>query len=250
MQVHAGGSYLQWSFPTLPYIVSNGVLPAETKAVLFGPPKKGKSLLTNQLAISVLHGKDWMGFKTAPKKILYCNFEVPHNAWQTRLRKYCRATHTALTDNLLLVSNLKGIKINTPTGQMELEREISVHQPQLLIADPWFKMLSGGGNTAGDIEPGLDFLDRMIDEYKLTVLIVAHSRKTLVTKGGAVDFGSQELSGAYQLAQWMDTIITLIPLDRTGERIQLQFECRRGEDEVKPVNLKLNRSMAGFEVLP
>jgi RecA-family ATPase len=76
IDVYDGSTYLSQTFPDLPYIVGNGIMPTAMKAIMFGPPKKGKSLVLNQLALSVIHGKDWLGFKTNRKKVLYMNFEV------------------------------------------------------------------------------------------------------------------------------------------------------------------------------
>ena len=133
MDVYRGSDYLAQAFPDLPYIVGSGIMPTAMKAVMFGPPKKGKSLVLNQLAISVIHGIDWMGFKPNQKKVLYMNFEVGHKGWQYRLRKYCRGTGVVLSDNLLLVSDLMGIRLDTPTGQVEMEKLVSVHKPHLLF---------------------------------------------------------------------------------------------------------------------
>ncbi|KKL16987.1 hypothetical protein LCGC14_2490100, partial [marine sediment metagenome] len=32
-------------FPDLPFIVGSGIMPTAMKAILFGPPKKGKSIV-------------------------------------------------------------------------------------------------------------------------------------------------------------------------------------------------------------
>ena len=88
--MYSGASYLAQTFPNYPFIVGDGIMPTAMKAIMFGPPKKGKSIVLNQLAISVIHGIDWMGFKTNPKRVIYMNFEVGNRAWQVRLRKYCK----------------------------------------------------------------------------------------------------------------------------------------------------------------
>lgn len=223
-------------------------MPTAMKAIMFGPPKKGKSLVLNQLAMSVIHGIDWMGFKTNQKKVLYMNFEVGHRSWQVRLRKYCRGTGIVLNDNLLLVSDLMGMRLDTPTGQAEMEKLVAIHKPHLVIFDPFKKIITGSSNSEESVLACTDFCDKLIFQYGVSIFICHHSRKSKVTQSGVLDLGAQEMTGMYHLAQWVDTIISLIPV--TQDKVRLEFECRHSEDIIRPVNLALNRSIAGFEVVP
>ena len=248
MDVYAGASYLAQTFPDLPYIVGSGIMPTAMKAIMFGPPKKGKSLTLNQLAVSVIHGIDWLGFKTNQKRVLYMNFEVGHRSWQIRLRKYCRGTGVVLNDNLLLVSNLMGIRLDTPTGQAELEKLVSIHKPHLIIFDPFKKIISSSSTNEESVLACTDFCDKLIFQYGVSVFICHHTRKSKVTQTGVLDLGAQEMTGTYHLAQWVDSMISLVPL--APDKIRLEFESRHSEDIIRPVNLALNRSIAGFEVVP
>ena len=248
MDIYSGASYLSQTFPDLPYIVGSGIMPTAMKAIMFGPPKKGKSLVLNQLAVAVIHGVSWMGFKTNPKRVLYMNFEIGHKSWQIRLRKYCKVTGMILTDNLLLSSNLMGVRLDTPAGQAEMEKLVSIHKPHLVIYDPFKKIISSSSNDAESVLACTDFLDKLIFNYGVSVFICHHTRKSKVAQSGVLDLGAQEMTGVYHLAQWADTIISLIPLAQ--DKIRLEFECRCAEDILKPINLMLNRNMAGFEVVP
>lgn len=247
MDVYSGAGYLTQTFPDLPYIVGSGIMPTAMKGIMFGPPKKGKSLVLNQLALSVIHGMDWMGFKTNQKRVLYLNFEVGHKAWQVRLRKYCKGTGLVLSDQLLLVSNLMGLRLDTSEGQVELEKLVSVHKPHLLILDPFYKVISVSSGGEENVIVCTDFLDKLIYNWGLSVLICHHSRKTKVTQAGTIDLGSQEMMGGH-LARWVDSIISLVPV--ATDKVKLEFESRHAEDIIKPVNLALNRNTAGFEVVP
>jgi len=248
LDVYAGASYLAQTFPSLPYIVGNGIMPTAMKAIMFGPPKKGKSLVLNQLAIAVIHGIDWMGFKTNQKRVLYMNFEVGHRSWQIRLHKYCKGTGLVLNNNLLLVSDLMGIRLDTPAGQAELEKLVSVHKPHLIMFDPFKKIISGSSTNEESVLGATDFCDKLIFNYGVSIFICHHTRKSKVVQSGVLDLGAQEMTGVYHLAQWVDTIISLIPVAQ--DKVRLEFECRNSEDMIRPVNLALNRSTAGFEVVP
>jgi len=248
LDVYNGSTYLSQTFPDLPFVIGSGILPTAARAIIFGPPKKGKSIVMNQMAISVSHGLPWFGFKTNIKKVLYLNFEVGHRAWQLRLRKYCRGTGLSLTDNLLLVSNLMGVKLDTPMGQAELEKLVAIHNPNMLIIDPFKKVLTTSPNNEDSVLACTDFFDKLVFSYGTAVFICHHTRKSKIAQSGIVDLGAQEMTGVYHLAQWVDSIISLIPV--ATDKVRLEFELRHAEDEVKPINLALNRQIAGFEVVP
>lgn len=246
--MYDGNTYLSQVFPDLPYIISDGVLPTAMKAVMFGPPKKGKSIMLNQLAISVIHGKDWIGFKTNPKKVLYMNFEVGHKAWQVRLRKFCRGSGMSLTGRLCLVSDLMGIKLDTAVGQAEMEKLISIHNPNILILDPFKKIITGSSTSEECVMACTDFLDKLISNYGISVLLCHHTRKSKIAQSGVIDLGAQEMTGTYHIAQWVDSIISFVPV--ATDKIRLEFECRHSEDALMPINLKLDRAKVSFEVVP
>jgi len=223
-------------------------MPTAMKAILFGPPKKGKSLTLNQLAVAVIHGIDWFGFKTNQKRVLYMNFEVGHRSWQTRLRKYCRGTGMVLNENLLLISDLMGIRLDTPDGQAEMEKLVAVHKPHLVVFDPFKKMISSSSTNEESVLACTDFCDKLIFNYGVSIFICHHTRKSKVIQSGVLDLGAQEMTGTYHLAQWVDTMVSLVPVAQ--DKIRLEFECRHSEDINRPINLALNRATAGFEVVP
>lgn len=248
IDVYDGSTYLTQTFPDLPYIVGSGIMPTAMKAIMFGPPKKGKSIVLNQLALSVIHGQDWFGFKTHPKRVLYMNFEVGHKSWQIRLRKYCKGSGVGMNGNLLLVSDLMGIRLDTPTGQVEMEKLVAVHKPHLVIFDPFKKIISASSSAEENVLACTDFLDKLIYNYGVSIFICHHVRKSKIAQSGVVDLGSQEMMGTSHLAQWVDSMVSLVPVAQ--DKVRLEFELRHGEDIVKPINLELDRAMAGFKVVP
>lgn len=153
-----------------------------------------------------------------------------------------------LTDNIQLLSDLMGLRLDTPAGQAEMEKLVAIHKPHLIVYDPFKKMITGSSNNEESVLACTDFLDKLIFNYGVSIFICHHSRKSKVAQSGVVDLGSQEMTGMYHLAQWVDTIVQLIPV--ANDKIRLEFECRNSEDMNKPINLALNRSIAGFEVVP
>ena len=248
MEVYPLGQYLQLKHQALPFIISDGVLPAEKKALLFGAPKIGKSLLLNQLVLSVGNGADWLGFKTVARRVLDLNFEISHTEWQKRWRRYSSAAKLPPRDDILVVSDLMGLKLDTPAGQAELDKVIVQHQPALVAIDPLYKVLSASTREATNVLVLLDFLDKMIAQYRVAVIIIAHRRKSRTTPSGQViDLGAEELSGIGELVGWCDSVLWMVSVAK--DKVRLEFQCRHAEKELLPINLQLNRAKAGFDVV-
>lgn len=247
IDVYDGSDYLKRVFPELPYIIEKGIMPTGMKAILFGPPKRGKSIMLNQLALAVANGKEWLGFKTNPKVVLYMNFEIGHKSWQRRLTKLCHGAGVPLNHNLRLVSDLMGTRLDTPLGQAEMEKAVAIHKPQLVILDPFYKTISGSSADEECAMACTDFLDKLIIQYAISVIICHHVRKEKISHSGVVDLGSQEMMGGH-LQRWADSIIRLLPVSE--DRVRLEFELRHAEEPLVPVNLLLDRKMAGFVVVP
>jgi RecA-family ATPase len=108
-------------------------------------------------------------------------------------------------------------------------------------------MISASSTSEENVWICTDFLDKLIFTYGVSILICHHSRKTKITQTGTMDLGSQEMMGGH-LQRWVDSIISLTPV--AADKVKLEFELRQAEDLVKPINLSLNRNIAGFEVVP
>ena len=141
-----------------------------------------------------------------------------------------------------------GVRLDTPTGQAEMEKLVSIHKPQLIIFDPFKKMISSSSTNEESVLACTDFCDKLIFNYGVSIFICHHTRKSKIAQSGVIDLGAQEMTGVYHLAQWVDSIISLVPMAQ--DKIRLEFELRTAENMVRPVNLALNRSVAGFEVVP
>ena len=114
--------------------------------------------------------------------------------------------------------------------------------------DPFKKIISASSTNEESVVACTDFLDKLVFTYGVSIFICHHTRKSKVVQSGVLDLGAQEMTGTYHLAQWVDTIVSLIPVAQ--DKIRLEFECRHSEDIIRPVNLALNRNLAGFEVVP
>jgi len=99
------------------------------------------------------------------------------------------------------------MKLDKQGGRDMLRAELDATQPQVLILDPWYKLISGDEDEAQDTEVITDFLDEIIDAYGLSVIIMHHMGKD-PTRGGR---GSSVLEG------WVDSYIEMRNTSKAGE---------------------------------
>jgi len=250
MDFYPADKFVKLKFHSKPYIISDGILPDKTKMLLFGDPKKGKSLLLAQLAMDITNNNPWLNFKTSHAKVMYANYEIPLVEWQSRLVKRANMTKVKITSDLIVGTDFRPKKLDRPEGQAELEKAVYELEPRLVILDSLYKVISGSVNDDEKISCVFDFLDFLIDHYGISVIICHHNRKSKGDSRGAVDYGTQESRGSYEIVAWPDSIVRFIsiPPERSG-KARLEFECRHALDEIQPVNLQLVRAEAGFKVV-
>lgn len=242
--------YIVHQFPSLPYIISDGVLPSESKCILFGPGKIGKTIMMQELASNVILGNQWYTFKTTQSVVLSINFEVADRGWQVRWQKYFKAANLVIPPHrCALHTELRGYKLDTPQGQAEVERLVQQIRPNVMIVDPITKVISTEVNDDMAVSKALDFLDMLIDKYKISIILIGHTRKNKMSaQGSIVDLGAQELRGSYLFVQWVDSLIYVY--EPFKDRVKMEFLCRHAEKDLNPINLQLDRTGLKFEVKP
>jgi len=189
---YAAGSFLNLPLPEVPFYLKDW-LPEQGKAELYGSAKAGKSFLCLQLARCIGAGEPFLGIPTRQGRVLYLQFELGTGVLQWRMRQ------TGLIYDNVYVGTTFSMKLDKRVGQDVLKAELEAIEPQVLILDPFYKILSGDENVAQDVEVITDFLDEMIDAFGLSVLIAHHSGKDM-SRGGR---GSSVLEG------WVESYIEM-----------------------------------------
>jgi len=116
-----------------------------------------------------------------------------------------------------------------PNGQNAIEALVKEHKPNVLVIDPWQSFIAGfDENSFKDMSQAMEFLDRLIADYKITLFVPIHLGKDR-SKGAR---GSSSLNG------WRDARIKLEPTkDKSGKSVKVTVEPRWGE-EVEPFKLR------------
>ena len=161
-----------------PFIVEN-MIPEDALCMLVAASKVGKSWLVLQLAIAIVLGKEFLGEKTKPCRVVYYALEDSHDRMIWR--------KNTLTNNVplpkkRLITRLETLKGNLDTGFMDELRELVTQVPGLkLIIIDTFQMVRGTprrneGAYAYDNRELATFR-KFCADYKVTILFVHHSRK-------------------------------------------------------------------------
>jgi len=223
-------------------VIGGGILLEGTKIVLFGEPKTYKSLLAEQLAFCLSTGNPWVGFKTEQSVVGYVQAEVPRPMFRIRTLKMGR--NLTVPHGFLNFATQRNLKFDRDSGFDELYKACNKIRPTVLIVDPIYKF------TSGSEEPTLlrfvDNMDKLIDDFGLSVVLIHHSRKPRSTAQGAIiDMGGSELRGPI-IEQWADGIIRIRGDLNTDDRT-LDFELRHAETMIQPTDIKLDRKRLWFD---
>ena len=224
-----------WNPPNVVQYIHNDLLQAETKLCLFAAPKLYKSLLAKQLSFCIASGTPWIGFDTTVAKVALLQSEIPQVAFRSRV--------LTMRDNVIVPrGNLyfrtdRNFKLDRRTDINELRAWLKVQTPQVLILDPWYKMLSQEDNTT--YSRTQDNMDNLIDEFKLSIVVVHHDtvppRDTSATS--PIWFHPR---GPRTVEGWFDTIIQ-VSGDIATDKRTLQFETRNARNLIPPIEIELNR---------
>jgi len=233
---------LLWNPTPLKELISDGILYEQTKLVIFGGPKLGKSILAQQLSFCMVIGIPWLGFQVQKARILYTQAEISEILFKGRLQSMGQGR--LVPPNMFNLSTISGFHLDKPTAQQDLLTAISKHSPDIVVIDPKYKFVSS--NDENSIIRFTDVIDEAIIKHKVTVVVVEHSRKPKIgNSGGIIDMGGFELRGP-MIEQWADGIIRLTGDLNSDVRI-LQFELRHAVNQLLPKQIVMNRQNLWFD---
>lgn len=227
--------------------VGEGLLTADSRMVIFSKWGIGKSLLTFDLCYSIATGKPWLGFPTSKVPVMLAQVEIPEEMFQERVAKYVSHNGSYTPDNFHVVTE-PYLKIDKPSSYNELRLLIQFYKPKILVIDPLYKIYSGNIADNNQIQMLLDRLDELKAEFKLSLILIGHTRKPRPdVDPDAQDWG-QELIGGSFIMNWVDTAIAL---QEVGENmIRMHFtKTRHAREIIHPFNVRFNRDTLRFTKL-
>jgi len=235
---YALDDYLSLPLVEPPYIISDGILPRQSKALLFGAPKIGKSLLAGQMGLCVSSGEKFLGYSTNIGSVIYGQCEISSKNLQDRLSKqkvgipnYVDGMFVETIHKLRLPSDKDGIKA----------RLDKIH-PDLLILDPLLYFFEG--DLVQDVQKVQEFnrmIDEFIDEFGVSVVIIHHSRKQ-----GEELKGIEEALGSIAITAFYDSLIW-VHSEVTGriKNVRVEMSLRNAESP-QPFIIRLDEKTLLF----
>jgi hypothetical protein len=236
---------LSWKPPPIIQYVGHSILLAESKLCIFGGPKMFKSLAAQQLGFCIASGTNWLGFGTVQAKVMYLQSEVSKPAFRDRVDKMAR--NVIVPNNQYMFNTDFSFKLDRNSNVAELEKDIAKYQPQVLILDPWYKMMTVEENSA--YSRTQDTLDYFISKYKLCVVMIHHDTVPMMDLQTHQPVTRFHPRGPRTTEGWFDGIIQ-IDGDVMGDDRILRFELRHGLSLVPPLPVTLDRSSLWLSRIP
>ncbi len=215
--------FLAWHAPPLVPLISNGIMYEGSKVILYGKYKTMKSMLAMRFGLAVASGEDWLGFQTAGgKRVLYLQLEIPPPLLQKRF-----IAMNAQPTEQFIVWTETNIALDTTEGMATVEEVLEDFEPDILILDPIYKVMSGNLIENSQVKIFIDRIDDLMNRYNpLSVMLVSHTRKGKYEAG----FGdSDDLIGGFMFSAWADSVIKVERTDHS--RLKISFEVIRHADE-------------------
>lgn len=213
------------SLPPLASPLIDGLLRQGHKMLISGPSKAGKSYILLQLAMAVAEGREWLGWKCAPGRVLYVNLELDRASCLHRLRALYEA-HGWAPEHVGNIDlwNLRGKAAPMDVLAPKLIRRAIKRRYQLVIIDPIYKVLTGSENEAHEMAMFCNQFDRLAAELGSAVVYCHHHSKGSQGQKSARD----RSSGSGVFARDPDAILDLIELtiDEARRKVVVDRERR------------------------
>ena len=135
--------------PELAPELIEGILRRGHKMLIAGPSKAGKSFLLAELALCIIYGKKWLGFRCKPGKVLYINLEVDGDSFTNRIEEVRKVMGLDKPDkDKLFIWNLRGQNANINKLAPRLIRRAMGKGYDAIIFDPLYKINEGDENLS------------------------------------------------------------------------------------------------------
>lgn len=246
---------LAWTPPPHQWLIDH-LLGQESRLILWGAESSWKSFLSLHLAFCLATGRDWLGHKVVVGKVLLLHIgEVPKPEFRQRIIKYMQGnqiTVGSVANNLHFLIEYD-LRLDTDGGLAAVHSILTQVQPQLLVIDPLFKVMSGHLGDEYETKKFLATIDILRQRHHCAIWIVHHDRKPQQTPDGLPETGTQRLLGSRLLSAWADVMIHVETVGDSDIILYLDSEHggkpRNFETIPQPIHCHINRDKLQFELL-
>lgn len=239
--------FIRKTLPNREAIIANGILYPKSRLGLTGPGKKGKSMLVQNIVLSLAAGVPlWNQFAIPkPRRVAYIQSEVSPQAIQDRFKTMIdsRAAENLMFSSALLV-NAPNLKIDSKEGFRAIQMIIENSQAEVVVFDPLYKLHAADENKTDQMRNVIDQFEKLIEQYAISIGIVHHHGKTSEGK----DEGHLS-RGSSVFGDWVDTQLVFRGNGDTvdGRHLRKLSFVLRNDIEPGPIDLVLNPETLWFE---
>jgi KaiC/GvpD/RAD55 family RecA-like ATPase len=168
------GDLLRLNIKNIPFLVEK-LLPAGVISILGGESQSGKSLLSQQLAIAIIHGDEtFLGFKLNPehKRVLIVNTEDNEFALSSNILKLTtfRKQDPSMEDRLIVFTHSSKLL-------ERIEDIMNKYKFDLVVLDPLSDILLGDMNVSNITRQYLTKFQMLAKKHNCATLFVHHTGK-------------------------------------------------------------------------
>lgn len=210
--------------PPMPDEIIEGILLEGHKMLLTGPSKAHKTWGLIALAVSLVTGGYWMGFRCAKRRVLYIDLETDPRTLQRRISTVTAAKGSNVDDVKagLSIWPLRGQSCGLAQIRDELLRRCKPGDFGMVIIDPAYMVQDGDENNAKDIREFFAILDEICVRLSTTIAISHHHSKGAQGLKSSIDRGSG--SGVFGRAP--DAVLDLTQLVLEPGTLQMLSEVK------------------------
>lgn len=239
MEPQTVGEFLDWQ-PEYPEpVIGGGVLYPQGKVFIYGKKDSLKSMTSMGLGMCLVCGYPWANLEIpGGDRVLYLQFEITHPMLHKRVAKMCGAWkqehgHIQEIRDEMLVWSEPFLKLDNNMGRGILIDKLRRYKPTVLIVDPIYKALSGNILDPNSVRTLVDSLDSLIDLFKISLILIHHTRKGSLEDQPTEYDPSDDMLGSAVFSWWADSIIKVKRKGGMGtkETLELTFDKVRHAEE-------------------
>jgi hypothetical protein len=238
--------FIRKTLPNREPIIGRGLLYPKSKLGLTGPGKKGKSMLIQNLMLSLAAGIPFLEDFYIPqsRRVVLIQSEVSPHAMQDRLRKMIDARENdRLKFQSAMLVNAPNLKIDSKEGYRTIQMILEQSKAEVVIFDPLYRLHTADENKAQEMRAVVDLFDRLIEEFGISLIMSHHHGKGTEGK----DPG-QFARGSTIFGDWVDTQLVLQADGSHDEGKRRLSFILRNDVEPDPYSICLNPETLWYEV--
>ena len=233
-------------------LVEHGILPESGRLLIAGKPKVGKSLLANNLVLSLcsgipfLRGGSFPGFAVDhPTRTLLLDRELSKHSLFTRIKTFSDAipAFRAAHENML-IDHDHLLRLDQPNAYEILLQLIEQNGAEVCVLDTAYKFIPDVESQTA-LNKSFTVLDKLIHETGCAFVLTHHIKKSQSTSNGkqAVDHADPDgVAGSFLWTGWPNATILLNFLERSvGNPFNAVATFTAFRDDAAPEPLALYR---------